>query len=85
MTANVTLWDKVGAVSVAVILTGLAIGINHFQKLGSELTNQLPAIPARELAVTQQTCRPSAPVRLKADIPTTSTRDRRGQHIPTHG
>ena len=49
MTANVTLADKVCAVGVAVILGGLAIGINHFQKSVSELTNQIPATPRGNL------------------------------------
>jgi hypothetical protein len=85
MTANVTLSDKVAAVGVAVILGGLAIGINHFQKLSSELTNQLPVTPVRELASIQQTCVPRTPVKPKAGIPITSTRDRHGQHTPAHG
>lgn len=86
MTANFTLSDKIWSVGVAVILGGLAIGINHFQKLGDELTNQIPATPARELTATQQTCMPSTPaVKPKAGIPVTVTRDRRGQHTPAHG
>ena len=75
-----TLSDTVGAVSVVVILGGLAIAINHFQKAGGELTNQIPATPARELAASQQTCVPSTPIK-----PITVKRDRRSQHTPAHG
>jgi hypothetical protein len=85
MTAKIALSDKVGAVAVVVILGGLAVGINHFQKLDDESTNQIPATPARELTAIRQTYVSNTHAKSKAGIPIAVTRGRHGQHIPAHG
>lgn len=85
MSSHISISDRAAGIGVAIVLASLAIGINHFQKLGAELTVPLPATPVRELASVHQTCGPNILVKPNGAVPATGTPGQRAQHTPKHG